>query len=334
MKKILVILCLFTLQGQIQAQDLVSSANTFLNSLDEKLKAKVQYTMDNPERFNWFFVPRDRNGVSMRNFSEAQREAALKMLKVSVSDQGYTKATSIMGLDKVLKEIESRPAEDNYRDPVNYYVTIFGEPSKETIWGWRFEGHHISYNFTSDKNKIVSSTPSFFGSNPAIVPSGPEKGKQILKQETDLGYELCNSFTAEQKTKAIFSEKAPNDIVTSNRRKAELLTPAGLSYKEMNGTQQKLFMKLLNVYIDNYELGFSKTLSAKIKKAGIDNLSFSWAGTLTPGTGNYYRIQGPSLLIEYDNTQTNANHVHTVVRDLTNDFAEDILREHYQNEKH
>jgi hypothetical protein len=115
-----------------------------------------------------------------------------------------------------------------------------------------------------------------------------------------------------------------------------LLTPAGLLYTEMNETQQKLFMKLLNVYIDNYELGFAKTLSAKIKKAGIDNLSFAWAGGLAPGVanGNYYRIQGPALLIEFDNTQNNANHVHTVVRDLTNDFAEDILREHYQNEKH
>ena len=332
MKKILVILCLASIH--CHAQDLVSSANAFLNSLDEKLKAKVQYTMDNPERFSWFFVPRDRNGVSMKNLSVAQREAALTMLRVSLSEQGYTKATSIMAMENVLREIESRTQDDTYRDPVNYYITIFGEPSKNTIWGWRFEGHHISLNFTSSKNKIVSSTPNFFGSNPGTVPQGSEKGKQILKQETDLGYELCNSFTPDQKAKAIFSERAPNDIVTMNRRKVELLTPTGLSYQEMNESQQKLFMKLLDIYVANYQLGFSKTLMAKIKKEGIENLSFAWAGSLTPGKGNYYRIQNPVLLIEYDNTQTNANHVHTVVRDLTNDFAEDILREHYQNEKH
>ncbi|HZX73338.1 MAG TPA: DUF3500 domain-containing protein, partial [Cyclobacteriaceae bacterium] len=207
-------------------------------------------------------------------------------------------------------------------------------PSKDKLWGWRFEGHHISFNFISNKNKIVSSTPSFFGSNPGIVPRGAEKGKEILKQETDLGYELCNSFTPDQKAKAIFSETAPREILTSNKRKVELIEPTGLSYQEMTETQQTLFIQLLNIYVKNYQLGFANTLMEKIKKAEINNLSFAWAGSLSHGNGNYYRIQSPVLLIEYDNTQNNNNHVHTVVRDLTNDFAEDILREHYQNEKH
>jgi hypothetical protein len=333
MIKILTFLCL--LSTPCLAQDLVASANGFLNSLDEKLNAKARYTMDNPERFNWYFVPRDRNGVSMRNLSDAQRKAALAMLKASLSDQGYGKAAAIMELEILLKELEARGPEDNYRDPTNYYITIFGEPSKVNLWGWRFEGHHISFSFTSDKNKIVSSTPSFFGNNPGIVPRGPEKGKSILKQETDLGYELCNSFTTEQKAKVIFSETAPNEIITSNKRSVEMITPTGLLYQDMTDSQQKLFLQLLNTYVKNYELGFANTLMAKIKKAGMNTLSFSWAGALTPGGGaNYYRIQSPVLLIEYDNSQNNANHIHTVVRDFTNDFAGDILREHYQNEKH
>lgn len=190
----------------------------------------------------------------------------------------------------------------------------------------------MSINFASVRNELVSSTPSFLGTNPAIVQKGEQKGKEILKLETDLGFELCNSFSAEQKQKAIFSETALPEIVMTNKRKAQLIDPIGLTYREMNASQQKIFMRLLEVYVKNYQFDFSNRLMEKITKAGIENLSFAWAGGLTQGIGNYYRIQGPMLLIEYDNTQNNANHVHSAVRDLTNDFAEDILREHYLKE--
>ena len=176
---------------------------------------------------------------------------------------------------------------------------------------------------------IVSGTPSFWGSNPAKVSTREQHGKEVLKQETDLGFKLINALSSAQQETAIFAEKAPPEIFTENKRKAGALEPPGISFSDMRKNQQSIFMELLDIYIDNYQLGFSSTLRKRIEKAGIDNLSFAWAGSLKAGGGNYYRIQGPMLLIEYDNIQNNANHVHTTVRDLTNDYAEDILREHY-----
>lgn len=327
MKILLLFLSLLAIQSK--AQDLTSSANAFLNLLDAEQKINVQYSLNDKERFNWNFVPTQRNGACFRTFTPQQRTAALALLKVSLSEQGYKKANSIMELENILREIEERGSSDTYRDPLNYYITIFGTPSKEKPWGWRMEGHHLAINFSSVNNEIGSSTPTFWGSNPGTVPRGEEKGKEILKLETDLGFELCNSFTDEQKKKAILSERAYPEIIMGNKLKAQLIEPLGLGYKEMNDSQQKLLVRLLEVYIRNYQLGFSNKLMDKIKKVGLENLSFAWAGGLIPGTGNYYRLQGPSLLIEYDNTQNNANHVHTAVRDLTNDFAEDILRDHY-----
>jgi hypothetical protein len=218
------------------------------------------------------------------------------------------------------------------RDPLNYHFCIFGEPSSTKIWGWRFEGHHLSLNFTSTNGAIISSTPSFFGSNPGVVNIEEQRGKEVLKLETELGFKLVNSLSEDQLKIARFSDTAPREIITGTKTKVEGIEPKGISYTTLNENQKEIFMKLLNVYIDNYELGFSKTLRNKINKVGVENLYFAWAGGLKRGIGHYYRIQGPMLLIEYDNIQNNANHVHSVVRDLTNDFAEDILRAHYQKE--
>jgi hypothetical protein len=331
MKTMLILLVLAC--TTLGAQDLlVEKANKFLASLSGPLKEKAQYKFDDEERYNWHFVPKSRNGISFRDFNPAQREAALELLKTSLSTQGYQKATAIMQLENVLREVEGRGSDDKYRDPLNYYLTIFGTPDKTKAWGWRFEGHHIALNFSSVSNKIESSTPSFFGSNPGIVRSGSERGKQILKDETEIAFSLINSLDADKLKVAMIADKALSEIVSFNSRKAVPLTPAGLSYSEMNDQQKSFFNRLLETYVRNYELGFSNKLMEKIKKAGIEKLTFAWAGSLKPGEGHYYRIQGPMLLIELDNTQNNANHVHSVVRDLTNDFGEDILREHYEKE--
>ncbi len=315
-----------------QQGTLASRAKEFLQMLNEDQSAKAHYPFADDERYNWHFVPKERNGISFNDLNEKQRQSALTLLKTSLSEQGYQKANNIMALENVLREVENRPADDKYRDPLNYYITIFGDPQEKNIWGWRLEGHHISINFSSHDGQIVSATPTFWGSNPAIVRSGRYTGRQVLKQESDLGFTLVNSLDRNQMSKAVISPKAPSDIITGNQRKAELEEAAGLIYSQMSDQQKKLFMQLLNVYVKNYQLGFSRRLMDKIEKAGIENLSFAWAGSLQPGAGHYYRIQGPMLLIEFDNTQNNANHIHTVVRDLTNDFAEDILREHYEKE--
>jgi hypothetical protein len=333
MKKFLFILLSFV-AGNCFAQDIAGAANQFISTLTPALKSEAQFPIDDEERFNMNFVPTIRRGPTFRDFNAAQKTAALNLLRVSLSSSGYTKATEIMELEKILRVMEGEATLSDgspRRDPLNYHFCIFGTPSSMSPWMWRFEGHHLSFNFACQNGKVVSSTPSFMGSNPAIVRNGDEKGKQVLKQEMALGFELVNLLTAKQLEKAKISDSAPAEIITGTSRKVAELTPKGISYALLDDQQRKTFDRLLKVYVDNYELGFSKTLMEKIKKSGIENLSFAWAGPLKPGEGEYYRIQGPMLLIEYDNTQNNGNHVHTVVRDLTNDFAEDILREHYKD---
>jgi hypothetical protein len=335
MKKVILIIfaltsCINSTSGQ--SHEISAIANDFLKLLSDDVRTQAQFKFEDVERFDWHYVPRGRNGVSLHDLTQPQLDAAINLLKASLSVQGFRKATDVMGLESVLREVEGRGADDIYRDPKKFYFTIFGAPSKDSVWGWRLEGHHISLNFSTLKNKIESATPSFFGSNPATIPSGRRKGEQILKDESALGFSLVNSLSSAQLQAAVVADNAYSDILSENKRKATALSPKGIAYTELSEQQKKIFMSLLDVYIKNYELGFSTTLMNKIKAAGIENLSFAWAGSLKPSRGHYYRIQGPMLLIEFDNTQNNANHIHSVVRDLTNDFAEDILREHYQKE--
>jgi hypothetical protein len=336
MKKLFILLQALTLtivSVSVFAQtDLSGKANAFLSLLDNKQREKAVFEYDNGERVNWNFVPIARRGIAFADMNAEQKTAALALLKTTLSDQGYRKATGIFSLESILREVEQRPADDNYRDPKKYFVSVFGKPSADGLWGWRLEGHHMSVNISSENGKIVAATPSFFGSNPAVVPKGEERGKQVLKDETELGFKLINSLSKKQLEVARFSEQALPEIVSGNQRKASLLEPRGIPFKDLDAQQQKDFLKLLDVFVLNYEFDFSGRLMAKIRKAGMDNLTFAWAGALQQGSGHYYRIQGPMLLIEYDNTQTNANHVHTSVRDLTNDFADDILREHYERD--
>lgn len=334
MEKSLLALIFASFSALGQQVSLADQAELFISSLPADVKSKAIYNISDSERFNWHFVPKSRNGVPLKALNEVQRARALNLLKASLSAQGFEKATAIVALENVLKQVEHRGPNDTYRDPLNYYLTIFGTPGSKGAWGWRFEGHHVALNFSSLDNRIESSTPSFFGSNPGVVLEGSEKGKQVLKRETELAFDLINSLDRDQKKVAIFSETALQEIVSSNSRKASPLTPEGILFDKLNETQKQGLLALLDVYVSNYEFGFAKTLMAKIKKAGLDKLSFAWAGSLVPGSPYYYRIQGPMLLIELDNTQNSANHIHSVVRDLTNDFGDDILREHYEKEHH
>lgn len=321
--------------AKVESQDLSKKADDFLETLTPELTSQVLFSLTDEERFNMNYIPTKRKGPTFHDFNKDQKQAALKLLKASLSKEGYRKAKGIMELEEILKIIEEDEFKSadgkSLRDPLDYHFCIFGNPSPTEFWGWRFEGHHVSLNFTSTNGEIVSSTPSFFGSNPGIVRIKESRGKEVLRMETDLGFMLVNSLNDEQLNSAIFSDTAPKDIITKNKREIEALEPKGICYVALDDSQKRIFMALLSVYISNYDLGFSEILRDRIEKAGIENLYFGWAGGLKPGVGHYYRIQGPMLIIEYDNTQNNANHVHAVVRDLTNDFAEDLLRKHYQN---
>ncbi len=241
-----------------------------------------------------------------------------------------------MELETVLHIIENddrtMPDGRPRRDPLNYHFCIFGQPSANEPWGWRFEGHHLSLNFTSTEGLLSSATPTFFGTNPGIVRSTQYKGKEVLKKEATLGFALVNSMSKEQLKTVLFSNIAPNDVISLTKRKVGELEKVGIPFSKLSENQKATFMELLELYMNNYEENFAKNFREKIKKAGIEHLTFAWAGSLAPGKGHYFRIHGPTLLIEYDNTQNNANHVHTVVRDLTNDYGEDVLKRHYEKD--
>ena len=336
MKKV-VLLCLFIFPSfglsQKKKENLSAVANTFLNTLTPELKNASLFDFNSAERTQFFFVPVERKGTSFNQFNESQKEAALNLLKASLSKKGFYKSEEIRQLEKVLLKIENPPLIFNgkkvIRDYLDYHFWIFGVPSETKLWGWKFEGHHISFNFISKNNTILSSTPSFLGANPAIVAIEGFKKKQVLKSEMNMGTQLVSSFDTLQNNIAQFSKNAPIDIITKNNFKAEKINPLGISYNELNASQKDLFLELLDEYMDTYIFGFAEDLRKKVYRSGIENLHFAYAGEINSTKGFYYRIQGGDLLIEYDNIQNDANHVHSVVRDLSNDWGESILKKHY-----
>jgi hypothetical protein len=315
------------------SQDLVAAAETFIASLDAAGKKKAVYPFYTAERYNFHFFPKeDRKGISLSELTPAQRQAAMGLLKSCLSESGQQKALGIIHLEAVLKVLEQRKEEDRYRDSGKYYFILFGKPGRQSIWGWRLEGHHLSLTFSADKNKLVSGTPAFMGTNPAIVPTGSEKGKQVLKEEADLAFALLHSLSGAALQKALIDTTAPNEILTFVSRHAVIENSSGLLYSEMPAAQQQQLLSLINVYVHRYTKLFSKTMIREIEAAGLDNIRFAWAGATDPqiGKAHYYRITGPTFIIEYDNSQNNANHVHSVLRDLKHDFGGDLLLEHYK----
>ena len=220
---------------------MATAASKFLQSLSATQKSKARFSLEDEERFHWNYVPLDRKGIPLLDLNAAQNKAAMDLLNTVLSDAAFKKTNAIIKLEDVLREIES--ASIDYRNPGKYYFSIFGTPAKDSIWGWRLEGHHVSLNFSSENNELTSATPGFMGANPAVVPSGAQKGLQILKDETEAGFALLNSLSAQQKEKTIFNTRAPNDIVTGSSRKAMINDPKGILYSELTPDQQKIFLQ-------------------------------------------------------------------------------------------
>jgi len=334
-------------------KSMLDAALGFLDALGPALRDKAAFPFDNEERFNWHFIPtkldglpealrkalHERRGVSLKEMSASQRTAAHALLHSALSTQGYLKATGIMVMEDVLRETELALGKDSkvvslVRDPELYFFTIFGRPSQDTAWGWRVEGHHLSLHFSSVTGELVATTPMFFGSNPAVVAHGPRAGLCLLAAEAGIARELLYSFDTGQSGQAIISATAPDDIITGNSRKASLEKMAGLSASNMTGEQRALLIRLIQEYATNLRPDLANAQLERIKTSGVEKLHFAWAGSIDAGNPHYYRIHSPMLLIEYDNTQNNANHIHTVYRDLVNDFGVDILRRHYEQSGH
>ena len=333
MKKLLFVLTIAhasICQGQ---QKPAEAAARFLHSLTSLQQKRAQYTFTDNERFDWHFIPKnDRKGIPLAELNEQQKKAAFDLLSACLSEQAVRKVNEIIQLESVLKQLEGRKEDDHFRDGTKYYFTLFGNPAPDSIWGWRLEGHHVSFTFSAEKNRLVSGTPGFMGANPAIVPDGPFKGKETLKEETDDGFALLHVLNPDQLNKAVINTKAPGDIITFASRKAMIDHPQGIYYSELNKDQQHVFWQIVELYVHRYTKLFADDMIKEIRAAGTDKLQFAWAGAQQKDSkeGYYYRIQGPTIIIEYDNTQNNANHVHSVLRDLQHDFGGDELEEHYR----
>ena len=260
-----------------------------------------------------------------------------------MTTSGYLTATSIMDLETVLGALEAAQraaattpsrTEPILRDTEGYYFSVFGTPSAKDTWGWRVEGHHISLHFTVVNGAMVAGSPTFFGSNPAEVRDGPKKGLRILGAEEDAARALLQALDASQRTKAIFEAIAPGDMITMANVNITPLSPAGLGADAMTAAQRDLLIKLIDVYAGKMAPDIAADRMAKLKKAGIGKIGFAWAGETEKGRKHYYRVQGPTFLVEYDNTQNDGNHVHSVWRDFEGDFGRDLLREHLKSTPH
>lgn len=318
------------------ADSMAEAATALLSSLGADARTKATFAFDDANRFDFHFIPRARKGLPLKEMNADQRQKAHALVKTGLSMRGHTTLSTIIDLENVLHAIEPPRTGPNafVRDPELYYVSIFGTPSAKQPWGWRFEGHHASINFTVAGSRPVAWSPNFFGANPAVVRDGPKQGTRALRAEEDAGRALMVALDASQRTKATIAAEAPRDIVTMNSAEVTALAPPGIAFRELTAAQKRLFEALLDVYLGRVVDEVGKERFARIEKAGLDSLTFGWAGTLEVGGPHYYRVQGPTFLIEYDNTQNNANHIHSVWRDFNGDFGRDILREHYKTVAH
>jgi hypothetical protein len=279
----------------------------------------------------------------------SQRRLTHQLVATGLSRAGYSVASTIIGLETTLDALEGWARPHPGRDPGLYYLSLFGTPDARQPWGWRFEGHHISLNYTLAGGQILSPTPTFFGSNPAETALGDVGALRPLGSIEDLARELVHTLDAQQRASAILSATAPSDIVLTNQptvrqdtlppsgglspRQQEALrytsAPKGLAAGQMRPAQREILDVLVGEYIHRLPDEIAEIESAQLAERGLQALHFAWAGGLERRQGHYYRIQDTRFLIEYDNTQNDANHIHSVWRDPANDFGAQLIAQHY-----
>jgi hypothetical protein len=312
-------------------ESMTTSAQRYLALLTANQRETAVMDYQTPQRVGWHFIPKaERKGLQIKDMTEQQRKAALTLLRSSLSQIGYGKATKIMSLEALLRELE-KGRQGPIRDPERYYVTIFGSPAHEERWGLSFEGHHLSLNFVVDDDKVISSTPSMFGANPATVMEQVtgvdiETGLRVLADEEKLAFDLVNSLSDEQRKSALLADTAPREIRAAGEAQPPTSPPEGLALEKLTPAQREVLKSLIGAYTNQMPEDVARQRLEEIEAAGWDSVHFAWAGSLQPGIGHYYRVQGPTFLIEFVNTQPDAagnpaNHIHCVWRDPRGDFA-------------
>lgn len=302
---------------------MASAAEKFLGGLTPPQKSQATFAFDDAERLNWHFIPRERKGIPLRDLEGTALTAAHDLLQSGLSKAGYDQALSVMSLEEVLYLLEGgeRAVRRERRNPGKYYLSVFGTPSKTGKWGWRVEGHHLSLNYTINNGEVIGSTPEFFGANPGVIDAGPGRAIRVLAPEEDIARQILKLCSAENSKLVLIGAKAPDDLRGANQPQADVTPPVGLSARQMNADQRKLLSELLSEYLRNMPADVESRRRARVEKDGLDSISFAWWGGSERNQPYYYRVQGPSFLIEHNNTQNNANHIHSYWRDFAGDFG-------------
>ena len=317
------------------ASAMATAANRFLDSLTDEQRAHGVFDFQTDVREQWHFIPTEmfpRQGLTIKAMTDEQRARAHDMLSAGLSQRGYLTATAIMDLESVLAALETSGRLS--RDPETYFFSVFGTPSSEGAWGWRVEGHHLSLHFTIVDGTAVASSPYFFGSNPAQIRSGPKAGLRVLREREDAARALIVALDPSQRAEAMIDAVAPDDIFTGAELTVDPLLPIGVKAAALSAGQRELLMSVIHAYTSVMADDIAAERNAGVHEAGIDDIVFAWAGPTERGEQHYYRVQGPTFLIEYDNTQGDGNHVHSVWRDFAGDFGRDLLREHLHASAH
>lgn len=304
------------------ASGMVAAANAFLATLTPEEKQAASFAFDDAERLNWHFIPRERKGLTLKNLNSTARAAAEDFIASGLSESGFSQALNIMSLEECLYLLEGgeREYRRDRRDPNNYFVSVFGSPGNSGDWGWRVEGHHLSLNYTLENGTVVSTTPEFFGANPGSIDSGPERQIRVLGTEEDLGRQILHACNDEQKKTAWISKTAPKDLRGGGVAQPVLTEAVGLKFSQMSNDQKRLLRELLNEYLKNMPSDVEQVRRAELNDGGMDNISFAWWGGPDLNQPHYYVVQGPSFIVEYNNVQNSANHVHSMWRDTSGDF--------------
>ncbi len=317
------------------AANMTSGAAALLDTLDDEQRKVCQLPYDTDKRVDWHFIPKkERKGLIVRKMDKNQRQAGFALLRSALSKAGYDKSRKIMELESILAEFEGKKARFE-RDPEKYYFTVFGSPQADQRWGLSFEGHHVSLNFVVEGDQVISSTPQFFATNPGVVKNetktGIAVGTRVLAKEELLAFDLVRSFDDKQRGAAVIAEKAPREIRNAGAPQPPTEPAAGIDASQLNKGQRKTLHALIEEYCSAMPYDVAEQRVAAIEKAGWNKIYFAWAGPLKEGIGHYYRVQGPTFLIEFVNTQPDtagnpANHIHCVWRDMHGDFARPVKK--------
>jgi hypothetical protein len=316
------------------ADELARSVRAWLDGLNAGQRAKATFPFTDPERFAWDYRPGVRGGLALADMRSEQRSAALSVVATAMSARGAAEVASIIALEPILGALEREAGRSRFeRDPELFWFSVFGDPDAAAPWSWRIGGHHVAVQLTVAEGQIAGSAPSFLGANPAVVPSGPSAGARALTGEETLARELLAGLSAEQRAIAIVDPKAPPDIHSGNGARADLSAiPSGIRHDDLTPAQQAGLETLIRHYLGRARDDVAAAEWERIAEAGLAAVTFAWAGPMEPRRGHYYAVRGPRFLVEYDNTQDGANHIHAVWRDLTNDWGEDELAAHYRQE--